>query len=180
MGLDLTTIRERLSGSNGHQYWRSLEEAADTEEFREFLNREFPREASVWEDGVSRRIFLKIMGASLSLAGLSACVKPPDEKIIPYVRQPEIMVPGNPLSFATAFTMGGYATGVLVTSNMGRPTKIEGNPDHPFSLGATDVFAQASLLTLYDPDRSQVLLNNGSISTWGLMRSRFPSRFNAR
>lgn len=165
--LNLETIRQRLSGSHGFQYWRSLEEAADTEEFREFLHREFPREASVWEDGVSRRSFLKIMGASLSLAGLSVCVKPPDEKIIPYVRQPEIMVPGNPLSFATAFTQGGYATGILVTSNMGRPTKIEGNPDHPFSLGATDVFSQASILTLYDPDRSQVVLNNGSISTWG-------------
>ena len=165
--LNLETIRRRLSESHGFQYWRSLEEAADTEEFREFLHQEFPREASVWEDGVSRRSFLKIMGASLSLAGLSACVKPPDEKIIPYVRQPEIMVPGNPLSFATAFTQGGYATGILVTSNMGRPTKIEGNPDHPFSLGATDVFSQASILTLYDPDRSQVVLNNGSISTWG-------------
>jgi MoCo/4Fe-4S cofactor protein with predicted Tat translocation signal len=165
--LDLATIRQRLFEGNGRQYWRSLEQVADTEEFREFLHREFPREASVWEDGVSRRNFLKIMGASLSLAGLSACVKQPDEKIIPYVKQPEIMVPGKPLSFATAFTMSGYATGILVTSNMGRPTKIEGNPDHPYSLGSTDVFAQGSILSLYDPDRSQVVVNKGSISTWG-------------
>ncbi len=165
--LDIATIRQRLSGSNGQQYWRSLEQVAETEEFREFLHREFPREASVWEDGVSRRSFMKIMGASLSLAGLSACVKAPDEKIIPYVKQPEIMVPGRPLSFATAFTLGGYATGILATSNMGRPTKIEGNPDHPYSLGSTDAITQASLLTLYDPDRSQVVLNKGSISTWG-------------
>ncbi len=164
--LDLVTIRQRLSEGNGRQYWRSLEEVADTEEFREFLQREFPREASVWEDGVSRRNFLKIMGASLSLAGLSACVKQPDEKIIPYVKQPEIMVPGKPLSFATAMVLGGYATGILVTSNMGRPTKIEGNPDHPYSLGATDAVTQASILGLYDPDRSQVVVNNGSISTW--------------
>src|SRR5438093_1067688 len=136
--LDLATVRQRLSEGNGQQYWRSLEELADTEEFREFLHREFPREASVWDDSFSRRSFLKIMGASLSLAGFGACVKPPDEKIIPYVKQPEIMVPGRPLAFATAFTMGGYATGILVTSNMGRPTKIEGNPDHPYSLGTTD------------------------------------------
>jgi MoCo/4Fe-4S cofactor protein with predicted Tat translocation signal len=165
--LDLTHIRQRLSEETGQQYWRSLEEVADTEQFREFLHREFPREASVWEDGVSRRSFLKIMGASLSLAGLSACVKQPDEKIIPYVKQPEIMVPGRPLSFATAFVRGGYATGILATSNMGRPTKIEGNPDHPFSLGSTDAITQASILTLYDPDRSQVVLNKGAFSTWG-------------
>ena len=164
--LDLQTIRQRLSEGNGRQRWRSLEQLADTEEFREFLQREFPREASVWEDGVSRRSFLKIMGASLSLAGLSACVKQPDEKIIPYVKQPEIVVPGRPLSFATAMVMGGYATGILVTSNMGRPTKIEGNPDHPYSLGSTDAFTQASILGLYDPDRSQVVLNKGSINTW--------------
>jgi MoCo/4Fe-4S cofactor protein with predicted Tat translocation signal len=165
--LDFAAIRQRLSEGKGQQYWRSLEQVADTEEFREFLHREFPREASVWEDGVSRRNFLKIMGASLSLAGLSACVKQPDEKIIPYVKQPEIMVPGKPLTFATAFTMGGYGTGILVTSNMGRPTKIEGNPNHPYSLGSTDVFAQASILSLYDPDRSNVVVNSGSIATWG-------------
>lgn len=165
--LDLAAIRQRLSEAGGQQYWRSLEELADTEQFREFLEREFPREASVWEDGVSRRSFLKIMGASLSLAGLSACVKQPDEKIIPYVKQPEIMVPGRPLSFATACSLGGYGNGVLVTSNMGRPTKIEGNPDHPYSLGATDAITQATILTLYDPDRSQVILNRGSITMWG-------------
>jgi molybdopterin-containing oxidoreductase family iron-sulfur binding subunit len=165
--LDLTYIRQRLSDAHGQQYWRSLEEVAGTDEFRDFLHREFPREASVWEDGVSRRSFLKIMGASLSLAGLSACVKQPDEKIIPYVKQPEIMVPGRPLSFATAFVRGGYATGILATSNMGRPTKIEGNPDHPYSLGSTDAITQASILTLYDPDRSQVVLNKGAFSTWG-------------
>ena len=164
--LDLTTIREQLSGKSGRIYWRSLNEIADTDEFREFLHREFPREAAVWDESFSRRSFLKIMGASLALGGLSACVKQPDEKIVPYVKQPELMVPGKPLYFATAITLGGYATGVLVKSNMGRPTHIEGNPDHPSSLGGVDIFTQASILTLYDPDRSQVVLHNGEISTW--------------
>jgi len=165
--IDIAALRERLSSSGGGAaYWRSLDELADTEEFRDFLHREFPREASAWDNSFSRRGFLKVMGASLALAGLSACTKQPEEKIIPYVKQPEILVPGKPLSYATAFVMGGYATGVLATSHMGRPTKIEGNPDHPASLGASDIFMTASLLTLYDPDRSQVVLNNASISTW--------------
>ena len=107
------------------------------------------------------------MGASLALAGLNACrAAPLDEKIVPYVNQPEEIVPGRPLFFATAFPMGGVGTGVLVESHEGRPTKIEGNPNHPASLGATDAFAQASILTLYDPDRSQVVRNAGRISTW--------------
>ena len=105
------------------------------------------------------------MGASLALAGLSSCVKQPDEKILPYVKQPEYLVPGKPLSFATAFTMNGFATGVLVTSHMGRPTKIQGNPDHPASLGSADTFSMASILHLYDPDRSQVVRRDGEITT---------------
>jgi molybdopterin-containing oxidoreductase family iron-sulfur binding subunit len=108
------------------------------------------------------------MGASLALAGLTGCGRaaPQDKKIVPYVNQPEQIVPGRPLFFATAFPMGGIGTGVLVESHEGRPTKIEGNPNHPASLGATDAFAQASILTLYDPDRSQVVRNAGRISTW--------------
>ena len=107
------------------------------------------------------------MGASLALAGINGC-RPasPDQKIVPYVNQPEQIIPGRPLFFATAFPMGGVGTGVLVESHEGRPTKIEGNPNHPASLGATDAFAQASILTLYDPDRSQVVKNAGRISTW--------------
>src|SRR5437764_6773941 len=105
------------------------------------------------------------MGASLALAGLGACSRAPTETIVPYVRPPEELVPGKPLFFATALSLGGLATGVLVESHMGRPTKVEGNPDHPASLGATDAFAQASVLTLYDPDRSQVVTRNGQIST---------------
>ena len=107
------------------------------------------------------------MGASLALAGLSACTRQPEEKIVPYVRAPEGSVPGKPLFFATAVPLGGFAHGVVVESHEGRPTKIEGNPKHPASLGATDAFTQASVLTLYDPDRSQVAINVGRISTWG-------------
>jgi len=165
--LDLASIRERLASSRGQEYWRCLEELADSEEFHELLTQEFPQQAAGWFDGVSRRDFLRLMGASLALAGLNAC-RPSsvDKKIVPYVNQPETMVIGKPMFFATAFPMGGIGTGVLVESHEGRPTKIEGNPNHPASLGATDAFAQASILTLYDPDRSQVVRNAGRISTW--------------
>lgn len=117
---------------------------------------------------VDRRDFLKLLGASIALAGLSGCnARQPVEKIIPYVRQPEEIIPGRPLFYATAMTLGGYAIGLLAESHEGRPTKIEGNPNHPASLGATDVFAQASVLDLYDPDRSQTPLYLGEIRTWG-------------
>jgi molybdopterin-containing oxidoreductase family iron-sulfur binding subunit len=107
------------------------------------------------------------MGASLALAGLSACVtERPREEIVPYVRAPERLVPGKPLFFATAMPLGGFATGLLVENHLGRPTKVEGNPQHPASLGATDGFAQASVLTLYDPDRSQTLTYLGDIQSW--------------
>ena len=165
--LDLAAIRTRLQATHGQQYWRSLEEVANTTEFQTFLHREFPEQASEWHDSVSRRRFLQLMGASLALAGLGACGRQPEEKIMPYVQAPEaIMVPGQPLYYATAMTLGGMAMGVLAESHMGRPTKIEGNPQHPASLGATDVFAQASVLTLYDPDRSQAVTHRGRISTW--------------
>ncbi len=134
--------------------WRSLEELAGTPEFEERLHREFPRHAAVWDTGLDRRAFLTAAGASLGLAGLTACSKQPGEKIIPYVRQPEEIIPGKPLFFATAATHQGFARGVLAESHMGRPTKVEGHPDHPASLGSTDLLAQASVLDLYDPDRS--------------------------
>ncbi len=164
--LDLGALRARLQAEQGQQYWRSLEEVAATREFAEFLYREFPHQAAEWHDPVSRRRFLQLMGASLALAGLSACSRQPEEHIMPYVRAPEEIVPGKPLFFATALPLGGIANGVLAESHMGRPTKIEGNPEHPASLGATDVFAQAAVLSLYDPDRSQVVSNAGRISTW--------------
>jgi MoCo/4Fe-4S cofactor protein with predicted Tat translocation signal len=167
LGLDLAAIRARLQTMRGEQFWRSLEELAETDHFREFLHREFPQQASEWLDPVSRRRFLQLMGGSLALAGLSACTRQPEEKIVPYVRAPEGSVPGKPLFFATAMPLGGFAHGVVVESHEGRPTKIDGNPKHPASLGATHAFTQASILTLYDPDRSQVLINAGRISTWG-------------
>ncbi len=164
--LDLASIRARLSEARGQRYWRSLEELAETEVFQAFLHREFPHQASQWLDPLGRRQFLQLMGAALALAGLSACTPAPAEKIMPYVRAPEDIVPGKPLYFATAMSLGGFATGLLVESHMGRPTKVEGNPDHPASLGATDAFAQASVLTLYDPDRSQAVTYLGRIRPW--------------
>ena len=146
----------------------------DTPEFQEMLHREFPDQASEWTDPVTRRQFLSLMGASLALAGLNGCsTQPaPREKIMPYVRQPESMVPGKPLYFATSMPLAGVATGVLVESHEGRPTKIEGNPSHPASLGATDLLIQASILGLYDPDRSQALTYRGLPRAWNEALSR--------
>ncbi|MCI0415384.1 TAT-variant-translocated molybdopterin oxidoreductase [bacterium] len=163
---DFTELRKRLAEKQGSYYWRSLDELAETPEFQDFLRHEFPENADQWKDGVSRRNFLKIMGASFAFAGLTACTRQPLEKIVPYVRQPEEIVPGRPLYFATAMQLGGIANGLLVESHMGRPTKIEGNPDHPASLGATDVFSQASILTMYDPDRSRAIFHLGNIGSW--------------
>src|SRR6201997_5548617 len=153
--LDLETARAKVAETKGPEYWRSLEELAGSPDFQEMLHREFPKGASEWVDAVSRRGFLKLMGASLALAGMTACTKQPLEPIVPYVRQPEELIPGRPLFYATAFTLGGYASPLLVESHMFRPTKIEGNPEHPASLGGTDVYAQASILDLYDPDRAR-------------------------
>lgn len=155
--LDIISIQSRLTTSKGKEYWRSLEELSETPAFQEILHREFPSQASEFTDPVGRRKFLKLMGASLALAGLTACTRQPDEYIAPYVRQPEGVVPGQSLYFATAMPINGIATGLLVQSHEGRPTKVEGNPDHPASLGATDRLAQASVLQLYDPDRSQTV-----------------------
>jgi molybdopterin-containing oxidoreductase family iron-sulfur binding subunit len=165
--LDLSGLRRRLADSSGRVYWKSLEELAQAPQFLEFLHREFPEQASTFDDPEGRRGFLKMMGASLALAGLTGCTRQPEETIVPYVKPPEDMVPGRPLFFATAVTDGGYAKGVIVETHMGRPTKVEGNPDHPASLGATDVFGQASVLDLYDPDRSQTLTYLGEIRPWG-------------
>src|SRR6266540_5035451 len=159
----------------GKSYWRSLEELADAPEFREFVEREYPQHAEEWNDPVERRTFLKLMGASLALAGLSGCVFQPPERIVPNVRQPEDSVPGKALFFATASSLGGIATPLLARSNEGRPTKLEGNPDHPNSRNgdpndrgssATDIFSQASVLSLYDPDRSQIPLYREESRTW--------------
>jgi molybdopterin-containing oxidoreductase family iron-sulfur binding subunit len=164
---EIDALRTRLKGTRGREYWRSLDAAAETPEFKEFLHREFPQNASEWLDPVGRRGFLKLMSASMALAGVSACTRQPLEEVVPYVRQPEEIVPGKPLFYATAMPFAGSAMGLLVESHEGRPTKIEGNPDHPTSRGAADIFAQAAILGLYDPDRSQTITNLGEIKPFG-------------
>jgi molybdopterin-containing oxidoreductase family iron-sulfur binding subunit len=172
--LDLNSVRERIDAALAHdaaektgpEYWRSLEELAGSPAFQDALHREFPKGASEWVDSVSRRGFLKVMGASMALAGMTGCVRLPLEPIVPYVRQPEDVIPGRPQFYATAMTLGGYASPLLVESHLGRPTKIEGNDRHPASLGGTDIFAQASILSMYDPDRSQSVVSMGDQQSW--------------
>ena len=164
--LDLASLRLEINKANGPEYWRSLEELAGAPAFQEALHREFPKGASEWVDSVSRRGFLKVMGASMALAGMTGCVKLPNEPIVPYVRQPEEVIPGRPMFYATAVTLGGYASPILVESHLGRPTNIQGNPQHPASMGGADIFTQASLLTMYDPDRSQSVTELGDQRSW--------------
>src|ERR1700736_3472806 len=164
--LDLAAVRDKLKSKTGKQYWRTLEELADDPQFEQLLHREFPRHASEWDDSVDRRDFLKLMAASLAFAGLSGCGKAPEEHIIPYVTQPEGLVLGKPQYYATVMPFGADAIGVLVESHEGRPTNIQGNPDHPSSRGALDSFVQASILDLYDPDRAQTVTYAGEIRTW--------------
>src|SRR5687767_7776205 len=156
------------------EFWRTLEEQQG-EHLNELVGDEFASRLPTDFDAVERRTFLKLMGASLALAGMAGCTRQPTEQILPYVRQPENVVPGRPLFYATAMTLGGRATGLLVESHEGRPTKIEGNPSHPGSLGATDVYSQAALLDLYDPDRMRTLTHRGEIYPWsafiGAMRT---------
>jgi molybdopterin-containing oxidoreductase family iron-sulfur binding subunit len=165
---ELAELWGKLEGSQGRHYWRSLEELGDSQAFQELLRLEFPEQADTWPDSLSRRRFLALMGASLALAGVAGCsIRPaPARKIVPFVRAPELLVPGKPLFYATAMTLGGCGVGLLVESHMGRPTKVEGNLEHPASLGATDIFHQASVLELYDPDRSQSVMHLGLTSTW--------------
>ena len=187
----ILSLQDENGPRNGKKYWRSLEELADTPVFREFVAREFPQQAEEWNDPIERRTFMKLMGASLALAGLSGCVFQPPEKIIPNVKQPEEHVPGKSLYYATAAPLFGAAIPILVRSNEGRPTKIEGNPEHPNNRpaeaesenpvwnprgsSATDIFTQASLLNLYNPERSSTPLYREDIRTWtafvGEMRS---------
>ena len=165
--LDLGPIQEKLRSAAGKPYWRSLEELAETPEFQAFIEDEFPSRADDFRNSATRRDALRMMGGLLAMAGLTGCVRQPQEKIVPYVLQPEDIVPGKPLFFATAMPLRGSAIGLLVESHMGRPIKVEGNPLHPASLGATTVFNQASPMELYDPDRSQAVMRRGRISGWG-------------
>ncbi|WP_437732546.1 TAT-variant-translocated molybdopterin oxidoreductase [Sorangium sp. So ce1335] len=153
---------------SGKTYWRSLNELAGSPAFVDALAREFPPgaiEPPADGDGVGRRTFLSLMGASLALGGLVGCRRPV-EQILPYSRAPEEVIPGQPLFFATALPMMGTAFGVLVESHEGRPTKIEGNPKHPESLGATTIYTQAAVLDLYDPDRSTSPREGANAKSW--------------
>jgi MoCo/4Fe-4S cofactor protein with predicted Tat translocation signal len=154
--------------SKGPRYWRSLSELADDGTFSEEVAQAVAgvRGAIQGLDDASRRRFMKLMGASFALAGVAGCSVQPVETIVPYVEQPEMIIPGKPMFFATASSLGGDGVGMLVESQMGRPIKVEGNPTHPASLGATDIFGQAEILSLYDPDRSQVVIHDGRVNTW--------------
>ncbi|MEF3274173.1 MAG: TAT-variant-translocated molybdopterin oxidoreductase [Chloroflexus sp.] len=166
---EIDAVRAQLQQAQDKQFWRSLDQLVDTPDFRELIAREFPQSASELDDPVSRRTFLKLMGASLALAGLSGCtfaIKQPQEKVAPFARAPRDQTPGIPNFYATAVTLDGFALGVTVKSREGRPVKIEGNPAHPASLGATDAFTQAELLGLYDPDRPKTVRRQGLLSTW--------------
>jgi Fe-S-cluster-containing dehydrogenase component len=145
--------------SEEKKVWRSLEEYQKGPKaegrFNPFNN-----------DFLSRREFMEWTSGMVAVLGASACTRMPQQKIIPYTKQPERIIPGKPLFFATSMSVGGRAIGLLVESHMGRPTKVEGNPDHPASLGTSDLFAQASVLSLYDPDRSQSLVSEGDLVFW--------------
>jgi MoCo/4Fe-4S cofactor protein with predicted Tat translocation signal len=178
--LSRASVEAQFQRTTGPEYWRSLEELAGTPEFQEMLHREFPKGASEWVDSVSRRGFLQLMGASLALAGMTGCTKLPLEPIVPYVRQPEEVIPGRPRFYATAVTLSGYASPVLVESHLGRPTKIEGNDKHPASLGGTDIFTQAAILGMYDPDRSQTITYLGDVDPWSAFASALKGPLNAQ
>jgi len=159
---ELIQISVPLTQKAGKKYWRGLDELADTKEFREWVTKEFPGGVDMLE-GSSRRNVLKIMAASFGMAGLAACRRPM-EHVLPASRGIEDFVPGQAYFYSSIFQHAGEAMGILVETHDGRPTKIEGNPQHPYSLGASTVHAQASLLSMYDPDRAQKVAKSGNES----------------
>ena len=166
------SVRARLGQRDeGRNFWRNLEELADDPSFGEWLEHEFPRQFWDGAPQLNRRRFLQLLGGSLALAGLAGCAHQPQTQIAPYVNQPENVVPGIPIHFASALTIGGWARGVLVESDEGRPVKIEGNPTHPASLGATDAVTQGLLWNLYDPDRAREVRFRGEPSSWDALES---------
>lgn len=163
--LDLAAIRQRLGTLKGKRYWRSLNELAEDKDFEKIVQQEFPRQAGLLNE-LGRRDFLKLMGASLALAGLASCVPQQVTKILPYVKPPEELVPAKPIYFASSMVQDGYAKGVLIKTTMGRPIKVDGNPSHPGNQGSTDIFMQASLIEMYDPDRPKQIMQGASSKTW--------------
>jgi MoCo/4Fe-4S cofactor protein with predicted Tat translocation signal len=164
--MSLAQVREELKGKKGKKLWRSIDELANTAEFQAEVEREFPSAAQEWVDPVSRRGFLKLMGASMALAGLAGCTKQPDEPIYPYVKAPEDLVLGKPNYFATIHPLPTGGVPLLVKSDAYRPIKVDGNPEHSYNHGGSDVFSQGSLLDLYDPDRSKHTTYRGENRDW--------------
>ena len=174
MDLDATALeaaRQKLASATGPRFWRSLEEVAETPQFQDKLKHEFPAGADVFTDPVGRRKFLSLMGASLALAGVTGCTRQPRERIMPFAAEPPELIPGVARHFATAMPFGGVGEPVLVESHENRPTKVEGNPDHPMSGGKSGVFAQCSILDMYDPDRLPNPMQRGRASSWGSFRT---------
>lgn len=151
-------------------YWKSLNELAKNEEYKKYTENEFPENATELKDQVSRRSFLRVMGASIALAGFASCRRPV-QKILPYTEQPEDVIPGTPLYYASAMPFQGNLSGIVVENHEGRPTKIEGNKLHPDSVGSTNKFQQAAVLQLYDPDRSKYVRHNGERSSYSSFQS---------
>src|SRR5690349_15309243 len=161
----MDALRGQLADARGPRYWRALEELVEQPAWRSRLRETFPQLSQI-EPKLDRRGFLKLLGASLALAGLGACSRPPQEQIVPWVRRPDQLPPALPRFYASALACAGDVAGVLVETHQGRPTKIEGNPAHPMSLGATSSAMQAAVLELWDPDRSQGPLRQGIASSW--------------
>ena len=155
-----------VEGRDGQAYWRSVDELADTAGVPGGGGAGVPLRGAEWVDPVSRRGFLKLMGASMALAGLAGCTKQPDEPIYPYVKAPEDLILGKPMYFATAHPFATGAVPLLVKSDQFRPIKIDGNPEHPYNLGTSDAFTQATVLDLYDPDRSKQVTYRGEVRSW--------------
>jgi molybdopterin-containing oxidoreductase family iron-sulfur binding subunit len=183
-------VRGRLSGAKGKKcstpqtktslrgprYWRSLDELANTPEFQAAVDQEFAGSPHSWGDEVSRRGFLKLMGASVALAGLAGCTKQPDEPIYPYIKAPEDLVLGKPMYFATAHPFPTGAVPLLVKSDEFRPIKIDGNPEHAYNRGGSDPFSQGTLLDLYDPDRSKHVTYRGEERSWAEFAQAFRNK----
>ncbi|HXR86895.1 MAG TPA: TAT-variant-translocated molybdopterin oxidoreductase, partial [Stellaceae bacterium] len=164
--LDLAMLRAQLAQQKGPRYWRSLDELAQTPSFLALLHQEFPTFARIAETAVDRRRVLQLMAASLALGGLTGCQKEVDQReLAPYVEQPAGIVPGRARYYATATSLDGFGYGVMLRHEMGRPLKVEGNPDHPASRGSTSAIGQASILGLYDPHRAQSITAQGQLAS---------------
>ncbi|MEO5923783.1 MAG: TAT-variant-translocated molybdopterin oxidoreductase [Bryobacteraceae bacterium] len=161
----MSFVQIKTAPKTGPKYWRSLDQASNAPEFRQWVEREFPSTAAEMLDGNSRRTILKLMAASFGMAGLVACSRP-EMRFAPQARGQEDYVPGSPYNYTTSIVINGQATGLVIKTFDGRPVKVEGNPDHPSSQGAATALMQASVLDIYDPDRSKLVMSGGKESTW--------------